>query len=251
MERRMGNIYQQKQTRRYDGVILQARKRGQELVLSVFTRQEGLVRVFVSKRCRGKQGFGALLALSHITFDAVSVSSMLILREYECTSNPGMQQLTWDCYIYSQIFTEIVQHIFPNQEADEQAYELIVIYSQAIWQKNPRIVTIIAGWQLLALAGFYPDVSRVHVFAAGMDGNRHIYYLSDGDEPFKEPLPEIAVPSSVRSLWQTLFTYAWGHAQTLHLSANGLAFLEDVLYSYTVQCSDKKMRTLAFLDKNH
>ena len=251
MSRGMRNIYQQKPIRRYDGVILQTRKRGQELILSVFTKQEGLVRVFVSKRCRGKQGFGALLAFSHITFDAVLASSMLILREYECTSNPGMQQLTWERYIYSQVFTEIVQHMFPNQEADAQAYELIIIYSQAIWHKNPRIVTIIAGWQLLALAGFYPDVSRVHIFAAGIDGNRHIYYLSDGDELFKEPLPEVAVPSSIRSLWQTLFTYTWGQVQTLHLSAKGLAFLEDVLYSYTAQCSDKKMKSPKFLDRHH
>ena len=150
MGRGTHNVYNQKPTSRYDGMILQTQKRGQELVLSVFTKQEGLLRVFVPKRCRGKQGFGALMALSGITFDAVQTPSLLVLREYECHSNPGVMQLTWDRYIYSQIFIEMVQHIFPSHEADEQAYELMVIYSQALLCKNPRIVTIIAGWQLLA-----------------------------------------------------------------------------------------------------
>ena len=196
------NVYNQKPTSRYDGMILQTQKRGQELVLSVFTKQEGLLRVFVPKRCRGKQGFGALMALSGITFDAVQTPSLLVLREYECRSNPGVMQLTWDRYIYSQIFIEMVQHIFPYHEADEQAYELIVIYSQALLCKNPRIVTIIAGWQLLALAGFYPDTAHVRLFSAGMDGRRPLYYLSDGEEPLKEPLPEVQVLPEMRSLWE-------------------------------------------------
>lgn len=249
MGRGTRNVYNQKPTSRYDGIILQTQKRGQELLLSVFTRQEGLLRVFVPKRCRGKQGFGALMALSCITFDAVQTPSLLVLREYECRGNPGMMQLTWDRYIYSQIFIEIVQYIFPHHEADEQAYELMVIYSQVLLYKNPRIVTIIAGWQLLALAGFYPDTAHVRLFAAGMDGRRPIYYLSDGEEPLKEPLPEVQVSQEMRTLWQTLLTYKWGQTQTLHFSAKGLAFWEDVLYSYTEQCSDKKMKTIELLEK--
>lgn len=250
MGRGTRNFYHQKLASRYDGIILQTQKRGQELVLSMFTRQEGLLRVFVPKRYRNKQGFGAFLALSQITFDAVQSSSMLVLREYECRSNPGMIQLTWERYVYSQVFIDMVQCIFPYHEADLQVYELIFIYSQALLCKDPRIVTIIAGWQLLALAGFYPDIAHARIWAAGMDGKRPIYYLSTGEEIFKEPLPEVPVSQKLRSLWQTLLTYAWGETQTLHLSAKGLAFLENLLYSYTEQCSDKKLKALGLLEKN-
>ena len=62
-----------------DGLILQVQKRGKQRILSVFTRQEGLLRLFVSERSRGRSGSGAFMPLGEITFDAVEQGDILYL----------------------------------------------------------------------------------------------------------------------------------------------------------------------------
>lgn len=233
----------------YDGIILQVQKRGQELVLSIFTKQEGILRVFVPKRCRGKQGYGALSTFSLITFDAMAGPQGLVLREYECHSNPGMMSLTWERYVYSQIFIEMVQHVTPSHVQDIPSYELVIIYSQQIIHKNPRVLTIIAGWQLMSLAGFGPDIDHARLFVMKSYGNRPSYYIGDDMEELTVPVQEVALSYKLRDLWHALLTYPWDTQETVHFSASGLTMLENMLYSYVVQCSEKDLKTLTLLEK--
>ena len=45
-------------------------------------------------------------------------------------------------------------------EKDEELYRLVRLYGRAIEIKDVRIVTVIAGWQLLALTGFLPETDE-------------------------------------------------------------------------------------------
>ena len=110
--------------RPYDGLILQVQKRGKQRVLSVFTRQEGLLRLFVSERSRGRSGSGAFMPLGEITFDAAEQGDILSLREYECRGNEAMMNLTWDHYVYSQIFVEMDLHLTPYRQDDGGDYAM-------------------------------------------------------------------------------------------------------------------------------
>ena len=227
-------------SRSYDGLILQVRKRGKQQVVTVFTAQQGLLHVFF--RAQSRQGVGALLPFSTITFDAVCRDNVLSAQEYACKSNEAMTGLTWERYVYSQVFVEIVLHLLPYGQPDEGAYALAVRYSSFLSRKDPRVVTIIAGWQAAALAGFYPDVEHVRVFSLP-DGEKK-YYFSDGP---CVAMKEVAVPPEVRRLWRTLLQYRWEREETLRLSARGLQVLEQFLYSYVEQYSEKKLQSTALL----
>ncbi len=238
-----GYIYRPPQ--RYDGIILQVQKQGLRCKLSVFTRQEGIISVFLPRRSRSRQGSGALMGLSRITFDAVWQGQAAMLREYECRGNAAMLELTWERYVYSQVFVEMTCCLLPYRQPDDAVYELLLQYSQALSVKDPRILTITAGWQLCSLAGFYPDTGRIQVWYAGKRDGRSVYYLADDGAP--SPMPSVPIPLAVRTLWQTLLDYPWGKDETLRLSANGLAFLERLLYSYVEQCSESTLQSVAAL----
>lgn len=231
--------------RPYDGLILQVQKRGKQRILSVFTRQEGLLRLFVSERSRGRSGSGAFMPLGEITFDAAEQGDVLSLREYECRGNEAMMNLTWNHYVYSQIFVEMVLHLTPYRQADGGVYGLLLRYSRLLAAKDPRVLTIIAGWQLAGLAGFYPDVDTVRVFSSpyGQDG----YYF--GDEGLADMQEEKLTPE-IRQLWKRLLQYRWEREETLRFSAKGLAALERLLYSYVEQCSEKKLQSLVLLARS-
>lgn len=226
----------------YDGVILQVQKRGKQRIVSVFTKQEGLLRLFVPDRNRGRKGSGTCMPFGLITFDAAEQGDVISLREYECRGNEAMMNLTWEHYVYSQIFIEIVMHLIPYHQADYGIYRLLMQYGRFLSVKNPRVMTVVAGWQMTGLAGFFPDTETVRVFTSPHQPGA--YYL--GDEGMTGMHEERLTPE-IRQLWAQLLQYDWGNTVTLHFNAKGIAILEQLLYSYVEQCSEKKLQSLILL----
>jgi DNA repair protein RecO len=214
--------------------------------MTVFTLQQGWFRVFLNtSRKHRNQGIGSLSALSIITFDTWEREGALNLGEYECVVNTLISFLTVESYAYAQICIEMVLHLFPEKEADRNVYELLCRYSNLAGKKNERILTIITGWQLVALAGFCPDIDTVHIYQRGItDKGRPVYYLSEELEP---GLPAVALPYPVQQLWKTILAYDWNTEQQLQISKNAIAFLEELLYSYVQQCTEQPLHAVDFL----
>lgn len=223
----------------YEGIVIKLRRTGQSQVVTIYTVEKGLVRVLYR---RHKQTTAAITPLGKISFSAAAQGDILLMGEFECRLNAAIRELTWERFIYSQIFLEMLSVLVPPTVADRAVYRLLLQYTAAFAYKDPRIVTIIAGWQLVGLAGFYPDTQRLRVTCTGRRENRGLYYVG---ETLSAEQAEVDVPESVRQMWQTLLTYRWGQRQIIHLQEKGLQFLEDLLYSYVEQWSEKKLKSPA------
>lgn len=226
--------------RRYDGIVLQAKHAGQQHVLTVFTKQAGILRVFSRRSGRKKQGFGAFLPLSAITFEALPQGDSYTMSEYDCQSNRAMRDMTLEGYVYSQLFVEMVRTLVPSNVADAAVYTLLATYAKAVETKDIRLATIIAGWQLVALAGFVPDLASVRVFA-GLRDAETAYYIAD-EAP--EGMEEVSVTPAVKQDWTSMLRYRWDQAEIVRFRAGHVAFLERLLYSYVEQCSERPLRSL-------
>jgi len=239
--------YNSSQSQRFDGVILTIKKNHSSYqVMTVFTLQQGWLRVFLNtSRKHRSQGSGSLSPLSIITFDAWERGGTRTLGEYECVVNTLISFLTVESYAYAQICIEMVLHLLPEKEADRNVYELLCRYSKLIGKKDERILTIITGWQLVALAGFCPDIEGVHIYQNGItDTERPVYYLSEELEP---ALSAVTLSSSVQQLWKAILAYDWNTEQPLQISKKAIAFLEELLYSYVQQCTEQPLHAVDFL----
>lgn len=231
----------------YDGVILNIKKAGmRHQLMRVYTRQAGILSVFADSSHVKRQGYGSLMVLGEITFDAIEKNGEYRLTEYECRGNASMMKLTWQAYTYTQIFMEMVLNIMAPHQIDEGIYRLLIIYGRAVEVKNPRIVTLIAGWQLISRAGFYPDVDHVRIYVDTMDYRaKPVYILSDTSEEGRREIPLLP---SVRELWKTVLQYSWNQTKVLHLKASDVDMIEQLLYSYFRQCSEKELKSLVLLE---
>lgn len=237
--------YGSKPARRYDGVILTSRKgAGAMKTLKIFTKQEGPLTVFV-RQGRSKKGFGALMALGELTFEAIEQNGAHTLTEYSCRNNRALSHLTWEAYVYAQIFIEMVLALTIEGQAEPEIYQLLVLYGRAIEVKDPRIVTIIMGWQLLAVAGFYPDTDRLGLYQyIDEETGENAYGLIDAPRPEWQEIP---LPEGLRPMWQQVLQYRWDQEQTIHFKASQLSWLEKLLYLYTEQCSERPLKSVALL----
>ena len=227
---RRSGYYGRKPSRSYEGIILTVRKTSaKQLVVTVLTRQAGILHVLARRSTQGKMGYGTLAPLAEMTFDVFEKDGVYTLTEYDCRSNKRLRQLTWDGYVYSQIFVEIV------------LYNLVRLYGRAIELKDVRIVTLIAGWQLMALTGFLPDIDTARVFYQGQGYcQQPVYYI---DDEMPENMKELPLTPTVRQTWKTLVHYTWGTEKTVNLRGSDLKFLEALLYNYVNQCSERQMKT--------
>lgn len=225
----------------YEGIVLQSRRTGQQHVLTVFTKQAGIMRVFIRHSRKGKQGYGVPMVLSIMTFDAMRQGDGYVLHEYDSRSNEAVRRLTLDGYVYVQMFLEMILALIPAGQADTAVYMLLEQYARAAEKKDIRMATIVAGWQLAALAGFAPDRERMRLFVH-ITEQRTVYCLADEEVPNME---EVALTTSFRQDWQTIFQYQWGQTETVCFREKNMTLLEQILYDYVEQCSEKPLRSRA------
>ena len=232
----------QRPSRPYDGLILNVKKTSaKQLVLTILTHQEGILHVLARRSTQGKMGYGALSPLSEISFDVFLKDGVYTLTEYDCRANRRLLDLTWDGYVYSQIFVEMVLFLTAGGEKDEDLYRLVRLYGRAIELKDVRIVTLIAGWQLLATTGFLPETDEARIFYRGTGYcGQPIYYIDYRD---RDDMAELKLTPAVRRTWQTLIRYPWGTDEKINLRSGDLHFLEALLYNYVNQCSERQMKT--------
>ena len=231
---------------RYDGIVLNLKKgMAAQSMLTVFTKQRGWMRIFLTKGKKAMQGVGGLLPFSLISFDAWQKGNTFSLGEYECQGNDMIRNFSYERYVYMQIFVEMVLVLFPEGEADGAVFSLLEHYSQALPVKDTRILTIIAGWQLVSAAGFRPDTAQVQVYLDGLDESGQQQY-SFADEPPELGSP-VRLPDTVRNLWEKLLDYSWQDAQTIIIGKQSITTLEALLYSYVRQCAEWPLKSIAAL----
>ena len=84
--------YGRKPSRSYEGIILTVRKTSaKQLVVTVLTRQAGILHVLARRSTQGKMGYGALTPLAEMTFDVFEKDGVYTLTEYDCRSNQRLQ----------------------------------------------------------------------------------------------------------------------------------------------------------------
>ena len=228
----------------YDGIILRSQKREGALVLTVFTRQAGLQHVYVSRTGKAlKSGMGNLQAFGEISFDAWQQGGALRLSEYESKGGALLRDVTLEQFSYAAVFVEMVLYLFPEPVADMGAYTLIRRYGRFLPIKDSRIVTVLAGWQLVRQAGLCPDIGTVSLYKGHHAVTGEVqYYLSD--EAVPEGMKPVLLSEDTRRLWGRLLDYAWQADETLLVNRQGINQLEQVLYAYIWQCTDRPLKTI-------
>lgn len=226
--------------RTYHGVVLKIKKSDLYQHITVYTKEEGLLHI-VHRRGKKILGNHTILPLGSLIFNIQKEEQILFLSEFECTNTKATLNLSLDYFIYSQIFIEMILSLIPPGVTDHQIYQLLCTYTQTILKKDPRIVTIIAGWQLVGYAGYYPDVNYIQIGILGKKKNRILYYL--GDNLPINVLPHKLMPS-VRTLWKTLLQYNWNTTAVLQINKTDIVILENLLYSYIEQCSEKELKSI-------
>ena len=245
------NPYKDGPAQSYDGIIVRVQKNAAAMqVLTVFTVQKGLIRLFAgTAKKTGKRSGSPFFLFAEISFEAHEKDGIYHLGEYICHNVRVLLELTWRTYVYTQIFAEIVLSLLPEGEADGRIYALLQVYREALGRKNVRTATIIAGWQLVGLAGFFPDPDRLHIYRRGCyENGMRRWYVGMNEQAGSRAE---SISPALRKQWLDILTYDWRTDARLTITAAALQYLEEFLYAYVTECSEKELKSLAILESGY
>ena len=123
--------------RSMEGIVLRAGK-GREggRLVSVFTRKMGFLRLGVSRQALSRYGTGLMLPFAHIRFTGAFYPDYSIMTQYEGGLLFDMMAIPYEEMSEWYYVIELALLLFPEEEADEEAFDTLLSGGRAAKQKG-------------------------------------------------------------------------------------------------------------------
>lgn len=142
-------------------LVLQAKDSGDaDRLVTFFTEDQGVIQLFARHVRRARSPMAGTVqpfAFLEITYDNGKSRSLR-----QCSLLEPFAHMRQDlmAMAYGAVVAEIVVQFWPEGEGEpDLLYQLLAIF-RLMQERNPRLVSLAAGWQLLQRAGFGPELSE-------------------------------------------------------------------------------------------
>lgn len=145
-----------------EAILLAARDwSGADRVVTLFSNEYGKITALAYGARNAKSRMaGILQPFSHVDLAIQPGKSIDTVKQCELKQSFRHIREDLTAMAYASFLAEIVAELWPEREPDPQVFSLLLGAFRLITSRNPRIVAQAAAWQLLALAGFTPQLER-------------------------------------------------------------------------------------------
>lgn len=230
------------------GIVLRLYNAGQRDKIGVFyTRDFGLIKVYLPQgRLFGKKNVGILQPFNVVALSGAWQDTLFMLYQAELVRSVPLAALGLKGFVYTSLLVEMLEIIFPEVEKDDAVYEVLFRYGELAAKKDIVILTVIAGWQLVALGGYQPEVGQVEVRKYYSGAAERYWFGNENPVPAEIGQPVI-LPEELCALWKRIFQYNWQLEQTMTIKKKQIKLLEVLLYDYVEQYTDRSLKSRASL----
>lgn len=153
---------------------------------------------------------------------------------------------------YGAFIAELTLEMMPEDEPQEAVYDWLLNILAVCGEKNPRIVALAAGWQLLPLAGVGPKYDVCAHCRTAIEGNAFFDAVEGGalcpvcaeSIQHKRPYPE-----AVRGFLQLLAELDFGNPPSFHVKKDELLGAESLLLYTIDELIGKRLKSVSFLSQ--
>jgi DNA repair protein RecO (recombination protein O) len=225
-----------------------------DLLVTLFTRQEGKVRGVARSAKKSKRRFGgALEPLTYVKalYADKERQELARLDACEVIESPMATEVTYPRAVALAHVAELLDELLPDREANDAVFRLALSVTHAL--KGPEIwmpVTYFDLW-MTRLMGYLPDLTECIVCGRALNGSRAFHHvLADGLMCVDDKrLASSEISADSRSLAAKMFrapaeTFA-GVTWPIELGADLRKFLMQTLQRHI----EKKLVTAGMLEK--
>ncbi len=122
----------------------------------IMTAEIGLLQVYIPQARRKKSRIGYLLPGAFLQITLVRKNNLWELLQVEGQIKANLLDSEYDDLLLFYYFVNWVKELFPREEKDHKLYHLVADFIDFWSYKEKRVLTLIASWQAIMIAGYDP-----------------------------------------------------------------------------------------------
>ena len=235
-----------------EAVVLSVRNWGEaDKMLRLFSRDHGKITAAAFGARRPKSPLASGLQMFH-TVELTLTTGERVDTVRGCRLVHRFPHLETDlaAMAYASFIAEVLLELMPDGAPQPEVYDWLPGVLAACGEKNPRIVALAAGFQLLELAGFGLSFDACAVSGLPIDGDA-FFSAAEGGALSPTAAVEIAAkrpyPESLRRLLSTLAVIDWTAPPAFTAKKSDVMAGEALLVAYLQETFGHSLRSLKFI----
>ena len=235
-----------------EAVVLGVRNWGEaDKMLRLFSRDHGKITAAAFGARRPKSPLAAGLQMFH-TVELSLTEGERVDTVRQCRLVHRFPHFETDlvAMAYASFIAEVLLELMPDGAPQPEVYDWLPGVLAACGQKNPRIVALAAGFQLLDFAGMGLSFDVCAVSGVPIEGEA-FFSAAEGGAVSRTAAVGIAAkrpyPESLRALLTTLAVIDWSSPPAFTAKRSDIAAGELLLVSYLQETFGHGLRSLKFI----
>ncbi|MCX7781098.1 MAG: DNA repair protein RecO [Negativicutes bacterium] len=233
-----------------EAILLAARDYGgADRMVTLFSSEYGKISAIAYGARNAKNRLaGALQPFTHMDVSLAFGKAIDTVRQ--CEIKQSFRELREDLIFmaYASFIAEIVVEFWPEREPEPGVFELLLGAFALLSRRNPRIVALAAGWQLMALAGFAPQLEQCAVCGDPLKTPAAFSAQAGGVVCPRCQGSDTIIFSGANKIFLTqLLALSWDSPGHFTVNSGVLASTENLLNVFLACRMEKPLKSLAFI----
>nr|WP_092068462.1 DNA repair protein RecO [Dendrosporobacter quercicolus]NSL47105.1 DNA repair protein RecO [Dendrosporobacter quercicolus DSM 1736]SDL76325.1 DNA replication and repair protein RecO [Dendrosporobacter quercicolus] len=236
-----------------EAILLSVRNWGEaDKMVTVFSRNYGKITA-IAYGCRRPQNrlAGVMQVFSQAELSIMPGKGLDTIKQGELKQSFRKIKENLDCMAYAAFINELVVEFCPDRQPEPLIYDLLIHTFSTITNRNPRLVALASAWQLLALAGYRPQVDCC-VHCGQTIGPDEAYFSAEKGGSVClhcEHQGLLAFSPHSQAFTANLLGLDWENLQGFSVNGATLRQTEQILTSYVVYLLGKPLKSLNFIQQ--
>ena len=235
-----------------EAVVLSVRNWGEaDKMLRLFSRDHGKITAAAFGARRPKSPLASGLQMFHTVELSLSTGERVdTVRGCRLVHRFPHLETDLAAMAYASFIAEVLLELMPDGAPQPEVYDWLPCVLAACGAKNPRIVALAAGFQLLGFAGLGLSFDACAVSGAAIEGDA-FFSAAEGGALSLTAAAEIAAkrpyPESLRRLLSTLSVIDWAAPPVFTAKKSDVMAGEALLVAYLQETFGHGLRSLKFI----
>lgn len=236
-----------------EALILSVRNFGEaDKMVTFFSRNfgKGMAVAYGCRRPRSPLA-GGMQVFSHLNLQVMSGRNLDTIKQ--CDTKQTFKKLREDleCMAYAAFLTELVTELCPEKQPEMRIYDLLLMAFATFEKRNPRLVALIAAFQILECTGYQPSYdSCVRCGKVLEDQNPAFFSEAAGGilcETCGLSGQTTELSAKVRCFIKQALVFDWQEEADFRINGAVLVKTEALLLQYLLYVLERPLKSLVFI----
>lgn len=237
-----------------EAIVLGAKNWGDaDKIIQLFSRQKGKLRASAFGCRRPKSPLAGALQMFQV-LDVTMHEGDRVDTVRQAAVKRRFPTLTSDlnAMAYGSFIAELTLEMMPEGEPHEKVYDWLMDVFEVCGERNPRVVALIAGWQILELSGVGPSYDVCAHCGTRIEGDAFFDAAEGGAlcPHCAESVPTAKVYSAaVRIFLKMISELDFASLPSFHVKKDELLGAEELLLYTLDELLGKRLKSVTFLSQ--